>query len=806
MKHMAQRLRLPAIIFFAASFFMPLFVSSTYAAPQKLPPRVLKQARFEISKTSAQNIVILIPKNHSKPELDAAKLLHKYLALYSENLKIEIRVDAQQKIGEKIIFISKNPNARPVSPRLDDFSNTVSNSIAASVDRVDITYCLSPQNAVGDFLRSLGFKFYTPGELGTIVPAGSLRLNAGRKTYSPHFLHVSIFGLEDADWYHLNGLKSSLPGFSHNLLNIFDEKAFAKHPEFRPQLAEFQNPKYAQPNFMERGASNFAAKKALDFFEKNPERTAFSVGINDSLIFDKRTPQTPEPLAFFRNYPNYSDAYFTFAAAVARLVAKKEPDKFIGCLAYLSTESVPNFRLPQNLYPMLTSDRASNFNEEKRAEDLNLIKRWANSGVKIAGIYDYLAGSPYIVPRNVEDFAWKGILHAKNAGVRAYFAEAYPDWPYDGAKLWVTAQLLNGASESPQELENSFYKDMYPRSHKAVMSFIEESKSAWKNRTDTPYWISFYKRDAVAELFPKQRIAKMEDALKRAEAMPTDTLEKRRIFQLRLSFETTKAFCNYYFAQKNIFRLADNSGVTDMLDALQAARYTDKDFADKRELRNALKAYATPQNSYKPEFTPPTDSIALECFKRASADEKSRLQNILGAKEFEKISIASQPRATIFSTGFNYPDFVSQTAGVKKFPSVFRTKVVPNEHSDFRLMKSQNGNCVQIKNCTYAELVKFEKIREGKICAFKFNAHSRISISTTAYASLLLLDKNSTVIARRTVSIPPMNEAQIRDFEIILNVPPETKFAATAVIVWNMHNPDDFLQINSMSLEADAAQ
>ena len=154
------------------------------------------------------------------------------------------------------------------------------------------------------------------------------------------------------------------------------------------------------------------------------------------------------PLRWFRGKPDYSDLVFGFMNCAADEVARQHPGKLLGAYAYYWCENTPTFPVRENIVPWLTANDTQGYDAAFVAEDRALIGRWCRSGARVVGMYDFLYGSPFLVPRLATRLTAESIRFAHDAGVRAYFAEAYAQWMFDGPKLWVTAQLLWNPQQS----------------------------------------------------------------------------------------------------------------------------------------------------------------------------------------------------------------------------------------------------------------------------------------------------------------------------------------------------------------------
>ncbi len=749
----------------------------------------------------ANHLEIELPKEPTQHEIEAALLLFKYLNKASDKLEISIKYGASD--AQKIISISKDKNAKIISPLLKDFSNVRKNTIEVSRNRINISYSFLPQNAVGDFLNFLGYKFFAPSDLGTEVPAAeNLKLKSGKYVFEPDFVSSQIFSdIPDHPWFKLIGNGVTIAGRVHFLKNFFTAEVYKKHPEFAPTPPLFMSQNVTQPKFQAKGISEFTYKAAIRFFEENPNSTAVSIGMNDSPWFDRDTKTNPPPNEIFRNYLSYSNTYFAFANLTAKLLQISNPEKFVITLAYYNLENAPDFKLSPNIVPFLTSDRANYFDTNYKNEDFALLKRWENSGIKVLAIYDYNFGRPYYVPRNIEDYIWEGITEAKKLKIaKAYFGESNPIWAYDAAKIWVLSRLINGDKRSPQELETEFYKSIYPTSHKEIFKFFTLSKSAWKNRSSSTSLLAFIKKYSVAEIFSDAILQEMEKTLKAAESLDTKGKETLRIAQIRLCFEASKAFCRCYKKTVELYKLPSNAKASEILRALEDSLNADKNFQESIIKQKECTLYNDSLETYVKEFVAPLDSLILSILKNGSSEEISKLKTLVSEEDYTNVQKLLGKQKLIGKTKFEYPNYASNTPSIQAFPPNFRQRILPDRNADFRIVKNEKEYFARIANCTHAELSKFSNVKENRVYSLIFDLDYKVPTEAYAYLKLFFLDAQNKVIKEKYVNIPNFKNAENRQFLIIDKAPKNSVKAGQTVVVTNIRG-DNFIHIKEIKFE-----
>lgn len=344
---------------------------------------------------------------------------------------------------------------------------------------------------VYDFLeRYLGIRWLFPTKMGDYVPSLS-RINVPVKTVKqlPVFSHRNMGGLpvwQQNVWARMNKMHDTGLKFSHNLANLFPSEKYAlTHPEFYPIIKgkRFIPPAGEktrwQPCFSAPGIVEEAVKSIVEYFEKNPVETSYSLGVNDMNGFC----ECKECLARntrgknFLGYPDYSNSYYQWANAVAAGVLKKFPDKWFGCIAYSSVAQPPaNFRLNPRIIPFLTQDRMKWIDRDIELTGKKMTKLWGTAASRL-GWYDYIYGTPYMVPRVYFSKMGDYLRYGSEQKVQAIVAEAYPNWG-EGPKLYVALKLMWNPQADVKGLVNEWYEAAVGRDAAPDLS---EYYALWEN-------------------------------------------------------------------------------------------------------------------------------------------------------------------------------------------------------------------------------------------------------------------------------------------------------------------------------------
>lgn len=404
------------------------------------------------------------------------------------------------------------------------------------------------------------------------------------------YLTRAFGGGVDSDWGEFNGLGKRL-GFSHNLSRVFPATLFDTHPEFFPLIeGERWRPKSGQvnwnPDLGEPAVAEYAATAADKYFGENPDTVSFALGVNDGLRYGESlaTLKWVEPMNWFRNRPDYSDLVFQFMNAVAERTESKWPDKKVGALAYYWTENVPSFPLHSNVLPYLTADRSQFYDQTFKREELELQKRWGKAhaehtrskSLKVAGrmsgnesadglslnadslkprlgLYDYIYGYGFLIPRIHTRYLAEHLRHARRAGFTDYYAEVYPNWGLDGPQPWLVSQLLMDPEQDAQKLLREYYTRYFRQAARPMRRFFERCEAQWRNQSGPAYWLKHFKNDSQAEVFPSAICRELRALLDAAaRAAQGDPLVEERVRLVSGAFGLTERYVTFCEARNSL--------------------------------------------------------------------------------------------------------------------------------------------------------------------------------------------------------------------------------------------------------------
>jgi hypothetical protein len=531
------------------------------AALAVLGANALSAQAMEIVRDHKPLATIVVAKDASPQVQSAAQLLQKMVAQSS---------GATLPISETASGVALHVGSTPgtAAAKLDLKKLDEDGYVLRALDKKNFAIIggsdWGTEFGVDEFLeRYLGVRWLMPTELFEDVPQhATIDLpDDANVRQEPVYLSRSLSPLgilgdsAPSIWARRNRARGRI-GFHHNLLNLFPpSKYFVTHPEFYPIYngkpyvpIDDKDPRW-QPNFSAPGIVDAAVEEINKFFDEHPEATSYSLGMNDSAMFDER----PESKARRNGKKNFlgledvSDDYFQWANEVVERVLQKHPGKVFGTLAYNNIALPPTrVKVHPAIVPFITYERMrwADPELEKIGKDLTL--RWAQVSPNI-GWYDYAYGISYQLPRvwfhEQQDYLSWG---AKNH-VNYHYAELYPNFG-TGPKSWIFTKLLWNPNQSVDALLDDWYvrvagKQAAPKL-RAYYEIWEKfwtqdiQKSKWN--TQKGQYLPFYTATYLDDV-PREYLTRSDKLLDEALALADTPQHKARVAKLREMWEFYRA-------------------------------------------------------------------------------------------------------------------------------------------------------------------------------------------------------------------------------------------------------------------------
>ena len=378
--------------------------------------------------------------------------------------------------------------------------------------------------AVYDLMhRFAGYRWFAPGELGQVIrqrPFIDLPADLNIRE------EPSIESFANAGTYYANGyyMRSSRQTLSagHNLKRILRPADHQDDPDRfcmvngkrfvpPPKLGGTWQPCVTHPDL-----PRLTLDWARDYFKRVPYMTGFSACVNDG----GGDCQCPKCLDWKQKYANQYVPYYN---EVARRVARKLPGKAVGIYAYGGSDPFPkNVKLEPNVFVLICSP----FRDGDRQ-----IEGWAGAGAKMLGIYQYLYGRSYMVPRHYPHLLgkkWKETY--RKYGLAGAYTETYTAcWFYDGPRQYVMNNLAWNIDADIDALLDDYFTNFYGGAASHVRRFFDRFEEVHARKKDPFHFIiDRNKADQLYE-FTQADVDACDAALLDARKAARDETVKKRL-------------------------------------------------------------------------------------------------------------------------------------------------------------------------------------------------------------------------------------------------------------------------------------
>ena len=652
--------------------------------------------------------------------------------------------------------------------------------------------------------NELGVHWFMPEPLGTHIPRRkSFRVSDKILRHSPSFVsrNLSLGGsaAENA-WFARNRL-NSLFEHGHSVGRIFRREDLIATPELAPLISgkRFQpregDSNSWQPNLASALAAPYAANVLKQWLREAPGRLSVPLGMNDTVGYDQSaaTQKLVSERGYFRERPDYSNLVFGFVNEVAREVGREFPDRFVTTYAYDWTENTPDFPVEANVIPFLTADRVQWFDREFAAADQALIRRWVAAGPRIVGIYDYLYGVTFLVPRPTISAVSESIPFAYQAGVRAYFAESSPNWGLDGPKAWLVAQLLWNAKQDPTKLLDTYYRDFWQEAAPPMREFFAHCDELWRRQILPSFWLKFFKDENQHLLFPAAERRYLRAKLDAAASLAGSDLVRARLRMVSEAFAVTEAFAEFCERREELIqRLFDATGGAEELLAsteryLDAkSRLLDRHAAVQREFPLALHGRILPEMTRNDPLgsalwrigqAPATGSIGLSLARLTNAYPEiaalirpfstGQVRAVTTDSTFEKLRVATKLDSTVLDWA---------TAGP------WRGHGLPAEHRSVTLVPTSNGAAVRWSGCLEETMSQWLPAEPGKHYRASARVRAKASPGNMTFLVIYCVDQNGKFSDLGTVQRLPAGEwSEEVELSVVIRAPQNAARIVVAV-------------------------
>jgi hypothetical protein len=313
------------------------------------------------------------------------------------------------------------------------------------------------------------------------------------------------------------------PDFSHNLHRIYDPARFhAAHPEWFPEIAGARacptNSDW-QPCLSAPGLHQRAVEAATEFFTQHPDRPMFSLGINDSSHWCQCASCAAICPAEERPRPAgdrwWSEPYWRFVNDVAAEVARRQPHRRIGAIAYAAVSRPPSFDLASNVTVFHCEDAGALFDPRYATRATANLAAWSQR-VSDLGRYGYPGLATWVFPRYCLTELAQDIRSAAEAGVRQFYMEfSHVEW-IEGAMPWFAAELAWNPWRDPVALQSTFCVRSFGRAASTMDRYFNTLAEIWRGEKCGLWFDGLFDLATQADRYQPETWKRLDDLLAQA--------------------------------------------------------------------------------------------------------------------------------------------------------------------------------------------------------------------------------------------------------------------------------------------------
>jgi len=476
--------------------------------------------------------IIVIGAKPSQQARDAASALQRYLQK-ATNVSLPI-VKSPEGINGKRVLVGQSA-ARSTAKKMGitiptGFTSRFKEEGYVVVSDEDVLILAGNETepysgtlyAVYDFLESLGYRWYFPGEFGEVVPhMTTISLPSVKRICRPVFRirnlwysgHLSSSRQQEAElaeWKQHNRytprefyLSSRFEEGAHWLQDPSDDTAWRllpkeKYFKSRPELYALsadgsRNPRMPCPSSDE--AVEEAAQTIAEHFREHPELFAFAFSPEDRPVI------CYEPNSIIMNHGSLggvagdsphdiSDVWFGFVNRLAKRVKELCPDKVLGTMAYANRIRPPEgvYDYWDNVYVQIAPIGQCPIHSyidkscEGRQRHAEIIREWSRRCMGIY-LYDYdphdwthLQQPKWGSRRIAEDYRFLASLNGWGFNVEGQNA-----WLSTGLNYWIRGKLAWDVELDPSDLVADFCERFFGPAAAPMRRYYDRVENALYN-------------------------------------------------------------------------------------------------------------------------------------------------------------------------------------------------------------------------------------------------------------------------------------------------------------------------------------
>lgn len=338
-------------------------------------------------------------------------------------------------------------------------------------------------NAVCGFLRTLGVRWYMPGELGEIVPkVATIELPDMDETVRPdyrirmvNFARYPVAPIEDLRWSLRLGVNDPYGFHTHHGIAWITSRE-----EMKERHPEYYAVRDGERDILSRTADACLSSEGL--FEENVRFLRFMFDMYDVPILSvwpadgfTRMCECEQCEQQFPDSPTrFSDYVWTYVNKVAAELEKTHPDKLISCGAY-STYREPPANIdklhPNVVVYIVNGRRRWVVSDEEQQELRALQRRWAelSSHKLILFMNFWYANTPRLIAEDIQ--AMSDLCMGEDLWVSENRGLATPGWFH--LNTYVTTRFWWDTQQDIDAMLEEYYRLFYGPAAEQMKAFIE---------------------------------------------------------------------------------------------------------------------------------------------------------------------------------------------------------------------------------------------------------------------------------------------------------------------------------------------
>lgn len=307
--------------------------------------------------------------------------------------------------------------------------------------------------ALSDFQeRFLNRRWLFPGEAGWSRPLfADLAIPRRNRVERPAFRHRKLSGLLGPGWNEWGYFNRTFDFVDrHHALNLWlPPEQYNHRHNFFPEvngkrMVPADNSIYVwQPCLHAEGLLEEVVNNIRLYLDCHPHKKTVSLAVNDTIrwcMCEHCAPFYEEANSI--GLLHTSELYYPWVNQVVEEVLVTHPDTWFGLIAYANVHDPPqqNPELHPRIIPFLTYERLRWLSGQYREVDLKRHRGFRDLGVQV-GWYDYIYGTPYLLPRPLFHQLADLFRTAAEEGVAHFYLEIYPNFG-EGPKPYLVTKLL----------------------------------------------------------------------------------------------------------------------------------------------------------------------------------------------------------------------------------------------------------------------------------------------------------------------------------------------------------------------------